>query len=298
MNDDEPKRAESRTGATITGWLHLPAILMLLLAAALKSHQLATSPYLENLLFQSRPLSMLLIVYEVCLAFWLLSTWRPQIARLVAIATFALFSAMTLPRHLAGEDSCGCFGVIEIKPIYTILLDLAIIACLVMWNTAANEAKWLKRVSAAAAIVLSIGLVIPVFGFSSQTLDDVGTILDQDQIIVVEPEKWQSKGFPLARYIDDGEYLLAGRWKVVLYHEDCPKCQELMRISATYDGDPPIVFVEAPPYKSPHRSDTEYVRWLRLQDDYNWFVEAPDLIELDDGTVTSVDDDPGPETVR
>ena len=34
------------------------------------------------------------------------------------------------------------------------------------------------------------------------------------------------KRFPLLDYVDVGETLKDGKWLVVLYHHDCPKCME------------------------------------------------------------------------
>lgn len=47
----------------------------------------------------------------------------------------------------------------------------------------------------------------------------------------------------------------------------------------------PTVFVEIPPYRSPARMDQENLLWRMLSDEYEWFVTAPDAIEVADGVV-------------
>ena len=100
---------------------------LLIGAAFLKSHQLSTSPYVENLAFQSKPFTTVLIAFEILLALVLVFQFRPKLARLVAIVTFLGFLVFSLGKWIAGESSCGCFGIFEVPPLITSLLDLSLI---------------------------------------------------------------------------------------------------------------------------------------------------------------------------
>ena len=81
-------------------------------------------------------------------------------------------------------------------------------------------------------VLLWLSLGIPAaFAMSSYTdttLSDAGEIIGDGKTVVLEPEKWIGKRFPLLDYIDIGDKLKEGSWVVVLYHHDCPKCKEAM----------------------------------------------------------------------
>jgi hypothetical protein len=111
---------------------------VLLTAAALKTHQLATGPTAENSLFTSRWLLIALVELELALGLWLLSGAYPGLARLAALAAFAGFCLASLYQALTGAPSCGCFGNVHINPWYTLLFDLAAVVVLWRWTSAAH----------------------------------------------------------------------------------------------------------------------------------------------------------------
>jgi hypothetical protein len=114
-----------------------PAVLgvVLLIAAALKTHQLATGPSGENSLFTSRWFQIGLVEFESVLALWLLSGAYPRQARLTALATFACFSVVSLSQAFAGKVSCSCFGELPLRPWYAFLFDVAAVSALWRWRS-------------------------------------------------------------------------------------------------------------------------------------------------------------------
>ena len=66
------------------------------------------------------------------LAAWLVTGARPRLAWAAALVTFLCFAGVTAARVVAGETSCGCFGLLEIDPRWVLGLDLAVIAAL-LW---------------------------------------------------------------------------------------------------------------------------------------------------------------------
>jgi hypothetical protein len=92
--------------------------LLLLVAAALKAHQLATQPLPERDLLSSRWVLVLWVEAEIALSLWLLSGLVRRAGWAAALVCFSLFSVVTLHKALAGETSCGCFGVVEVSPWY------------------------------------------------------------------------------------------------------------------------------------------------------------------------------------
>lgn len=114
----------------------VPVVLgaVLLTAAALKTHQLATIPTAESVLFTSRWFLVSFVEFELALGLWLLvGAYLPQ-ARLAALAAFASFAVVSLYQALAGRVSCCCFGRIPFGPRYTLVFDLIAIAALWRWH--------------------------------------------------------------------------------------------------------------------------------------------------------------------
>lgn len=69
---------------------------------------------------------------------------------------------------------------------------------------------------------------------------------------------------PLTGFIDGNHEFEKGIWRMILYHEDCPKCQQLIRDAVSATQDTPTVFVEVPPFKSPPRPDRDDLLWRKL----------------------------------
>ena len=90
--------------------VRLGIALVLFAAAALKTHQLATEPIVGDGLLDSRPLLVLVVQYELLLAFWLASRLAPAASWCVALGTFAVFAVVAAGKGIAGEALCGCFG--------------------------------------------------------------------------------------------------------------------------------------------------------------------------------------------
>ena len=105
---------------------------ILLVAAALKAHQLATQPLAEDSVFSSRAVLTLWFEVEIVLGLWLFSGLFPRAALVAAMGCFSLFSAVTGFKALSGEPSCGCFGVVEVSLWYTLILDVGAVTALVL----------------------------------------------------------------------------------------------------------------------------------------------------------------------
>ena len=132
---------------------------------------------------------------------------------------------------------------------------------------------------------------------SYTTLSDAGEIIGDGKIVVLEPEKWIGKRFPLLDFIDTGDKLREGKWLVLLYHYGCPKCKEairdLPRISHIL-GVQQVALVEAPPYGDDDEefniSDLAPIH-RHLANTREWFVASPLGLLLDKGVVSDVRQD-------
>ena len=130
--------------------------------------------------------------------------------------------------------------------------------------------------------------------YKATTLSDAGVIVGDGKLVVLEPETWIGKRFPLLEYIDIGEQLKNGKWLVLLYHHDCPKCQavirELSKIIRESDVDR-VALVAMPPYveREDTTSDQPGLIRGRLKPVNDWFAETPVMTILREAEVVSID---------
>jgi hypothetical protein len=278
---------------------------LLLVAAALKGHQIATAPVPETDLLTSRWFLIALVECELALGLWFLSGWRPNLIRVAGMSCFAVFGLIAVSKAVQGAESCGCFGRVAINPWWTALIDLAAALAFALFSqandsvliNASDRTNLFRRKWAVCCLFVLFGIPAgwAMATFSPNRIGDDG-FLGDGQIVVLEPKEWIGKPFPLTPHIDLGEQLKSGVWKVLLYHHDCPKCQEAIakweNAASTDDtiSTSRIALIEMPPYgPQPHvTSSPDRLFYGRLSEEREWFVTAPVELDLRDGTVTSV----------
>ena len=279
--------------------------LFLLLAALLKAYQLSTAPTAEDSVLTSRWFLAIIVEFEVVLGLLLILDVAPRVTRWLSLATFAVFAAVSGYKALSGEVSCGCFGQLEVNPWWTLVVD---VACFVAIMTvrprsvrgAISERFWASRRSVAfvlVAVLLAAPIGVAIFSFEPGRIIETGKLVGEPGLIVLEPETWLGNEFPLAGYIDIGDELVQGSWIIVLYHQDCPKCQEAIaeyerrarRAGESQEGQR-IALVELPPYGVDERtgSANELLRYGRLTDTKTWFASTPCEIQISNGLTQSV----------
>jgi len=225
---------------------------------------------------------------------------------LATLALFGAFACVSLYKALSGYATCGCFGKIEVNPWYTATLDIFIVLSLLCYSPRRSKRPLhidFKRVFVRVAYVLAIWFVLGVPAalamgtYSPATLSDAGNIIGDGRTVVLTPDAWVGQRFPLLRYIDIGGELAQGSWTVLLYHHDCPKCQETISRLREFSresvsrGPIGLALAEIPPYHfaGPDATfdDLPCVRG-NLDDRMDWFVEAPLIVTLSDGRVLAV----------
>ncbi|MHC4178550.1 MAG: MauE/DoxX family redox-associated membrane protein [Planctomycetota bacterium] len=282
--------------------------IILLTAAALKGHQLATEPVAEAGLFTSRWFLIGVVEFELFFGLWLVAGLHAKGTWCAALLCFGGFACLSLYKALSGEASCGCFGKVPVSPWYTLLLDVAAVAALVCWRPAPRDPPVRvsvgvsrRGVAAIAGVYLLAGIpaAVAMGTYRAATLSGAGIILGHGDVVVLEPRAWVGRRFPLLDYIDIGDQLAAGQWIVVLYHHDCPTCQEvipdyarLARVSAASSGAPQVALIELPPYGSRTFSFGASCRQGRLSAVKDWFVASPVECTLDGGLVAKVSVEP------
>ena len=304
------------------------AAAVLLVAAGLKTHQLATEPILGTSILDSRWLLMATVEFELFFGLWLLSNIMPRATWMSAIGLFGLFTCVSLYKALSGAASCGCFGRVAVNPWYTTTLDLAIVFSLLRWRPrhlpspacgrgAGGEGHWSwsllpkEAVHRATVVILSwlaIGLpaAFAMGSYTDTTLSDVGQIVGNGKIIVLEPEKWIGERFPLLDYIDIGDKLRGGSWIMVLYRHDCPDCRtivskfgQLSRELAARGEAAKVALIELPPYDDRESQSISHgMKYCvgRLNNAREWIVATPLVLVLERGVVNKVGNGKNPPT--
>jgi len=192
-----------------------------------------------------------------------------------------------------------------INPWYTATLDLLIGFSLLRWRPKGQERvlaigprQFRTRAMGVLVMWLSVGVptafAMGSFRDTAGGLSAAGIVSGDGEIVVLEPETWIGKRFPLLKYIDIGDRLDEGRWVVVLYHHDCQSCQEALptyrRLAAELARQPAVAsfaLIEIPPYgpmegMGPLRHVCQNGR---VTDSHRWFVQTPTILALDDGIV-------------
>jgi len=276
---------------------------ILLLAAGLKAHQLATQPVVDSgfLFLSSRAVLTVELECEIILGVWLLSGAFPRLAWLVTTCCFAAFSLITYSKAVRGEASCGCFGVVEVSPWITLVMDILAVAALMMlrrnfWQSSSASRLRLRIVGACVAVVaLGAPAAVAAMSFKAARIDVSGEIIGAGKWVLLEPETWTGKKLPILRYLRlaESEKLSQGKWAVILYRHDCPNCrEELSRLRDRLKGSEPprMAFVELPPYgagRAAFLPEGKNIVLGKLDESKSWFVETPAILSLDGGIVRS-----------
>jgi len=274
--------------------------LLLLTAAGLKSYQLATEPVLGGGLLESRWFLIAVVEFEILFGLWLLSGLAPGWTWRAAVLCFGAFAAVSAYKGVAGEASCGCFGRVAVNPWYTFALDCAALALLAAFRPRSiprpASCRW--RLPAWACAALMAGVGVPAFlalgSYPAASIAGDG-LVESGRVVVLMPEAWKGKRFPLFEHIDVGDRLSTGRWLVVLYHLGCPKCRELIDLCPQLDGsgtdNARVAFVDVAGHK--RRGDDVIVDGKgcivgALRDSHDWLANTPALFLLSEGVVHDV----------
>jgi hypothetical protein len=237
------------------------------------------------------------IQLEIAVGFLLVArVWTPW-AWGAAVALFASFAGISLLRALAGLESCGCFGAIQVNPWVTFAIDVALIGALWLGRKrffAEAEVKILPRTRGRffAYFIVGASSLYILAANRPERLAASTPLLDDERLVILEPSKWISKPFPLGPYLEPKIDLSAGRWIVVLYHHDCPKCQaalpayERLASEPGQSGVDGILAVEVPPFGPNQSVGGTALTQAQLSETREWFVQAPVEIELENGVVT------------
>jgi len=287
--------------------------ILLLCASLLKSYELFSSSAINEAL--TRDLLLALITAELVIGGWFISGYKQRLVWAVALLIFSGFACYSAISIFLGHKTCGCFGRLAVNPHLTFLIDLFVVWVLLLCrpldiffsrfsieNAPANAFTYgihsIKRITSVRASVALCTIAISTF-----SLDFViGNFIrlerpESSSTIVLQPEQWVGKRFPLIPQIDVGEQLSQGQWNVIIYHYDCPRCQQLIHdfdLHANAIRNPTrLALIEVAPYRPTkytyaldHKAESSLCG--RLTDAKEWFVATPLVITIQEGIVSTI----------
>jgi hypothetical protein len=240
----------------------------------------------------------MVVISEAIFGMLLLTRVFPQFLWYGAVLSFSLFASISAVEAFLGTNSCGCFGPLQVPPIYTILLD-ALLLGLLLW-TGRPHAELDSRAKLRVIAFTCFGL----FWFSAmtgiwytrpRTAGNIGEVhWESGTLVVLESEEWEHKKFALCDYIEGGSQLRSGRWIVLLVHHDCDHCAQAVShflAQVKLSNSPRLAVIELPPLAT----SSEDVLWSlppnvfasHLDSAHEWFGSTPIALLVDDGIVVA-----------
>ena len=277
---------------------------VLIIASVLKVHQLLTEPIISAGFWESWLFTVIQIPLEMGLGIWLVSGLFKKAGWLLATIAFTGFIGITIAKWWTGAASCGCFGVVLVKPWITLtVIDIPLFILIAVFRPKGEKllpppwpsAKHFFGVAIPTFIILVATVSVLVF---NKPPDSTG------KYEVVKPETWPignspdpnnpTNKWPLLAHIDIADKISAGFVVAFLYHYDCPECRQAIpdfeQINQVLSGNPDIsgvAFIEIPPYGSadenPVKPDTACLSG-KLDTGKKWFVKTPLIVLLKNGS--------------
>lgn len=290
---------------------------ILLTAAALKGHQLATSPVIAEGFFDARWLLIATVEFELFFGLWLVSGLLPRLTWAAAFGCFSVFACISLYKALSGEASCGCFGRVEVNPWYTFTLDVACVLALLRWRPSDAILTSSRALPLRGTVVIlwwlaaGVPAAVAMDTYQHMVFSEDGGVSEDGNLIVINPENLVGKRFPLMDRIkkpsecsrlhssSDARRFPKGTWFVVLFSPDCEECGRLMsRLDqlASGLGQSPessrVLFVELSRADGKRRREIVRFRGRFWQAEVylsaDSFVVTPVLLRMTEGVVDRV----------
>ena len=223
------------------------------------------------------------------------------------IAVFASFSGVSLSRAFAGAETCSCLGAIHVKPSLMLLVDVLILTAFVTCSPSALSNSQRNRGVVLAGLLCFLGFGLDTYHARyelqrrlQEASESASGLVFSDQTVVVSPQRWIGKPFPLLRYIDIGDELGRGDWNVVLYRHGCPRCEKLLAqlkdqgIAGFNDDGARLALISlATNPRNDMTMRSGDVQFGKLMSSYEWVFQTPLLLKVSNGNVVQVVAQPG-----
>lgn len=303
----------------------------LIVAAALKANQILTEPILTKGFWESWLFLVIQIPLEFGLGIWLVCGLFRKAAWLAGTLSFGAFIIITGYKAISGDASCGCFGTVHVNPWITLFtIDVPLFILLLAFRPKGEKllpppwpsAKHFFGVAAPTVIFLAVLVPVLVVNKPPEKTDQY-EVIRPDQWTTVKPVKPVKlppvetnavpvvpdantepnkvapvnprQEWPMLKRIDIAESLRSGVVVALLYHFDCPGCQEAIpkyeKLNKELSGNTDAIkfaFVAIPPYGdeklNPVPKDTKCLAG-KLISDKKEIMMTPFVVLLQDGAV-------------
>jgi thiol-disulfide isomerase/thioredoxin len=275
--------------------------LVLIVASALKIHQLLTEPIISKGFWESWLFFVIQIPLELGLGIWLVCGLFRKAAWMLAVLAFGLFIVVTLQKGLIGAESCGCFGRVKVNPWITFsVIDIPLFLGMVIFRPKGLKLlppPWPTKghfFGVAIPTFIAFSVIMPYLIFHKPP-DKT------DKYEVVKPQEWIRKAplggkreeWSMFKYIDIADSLRSNIVIVVFYSTGCDTCHKAIplydqmgRDMAGNEDSIRFAFIEIPPYASEKDDivpvDTPCLRG-RLDSSKKWYVQTPLVVVVQDG---------------
>jgi hypothetical protein len=278
-----------------------------LVAAGLKAYQLATvplPPVIRGSLFtplleflNNRYFLMVVITGEILFGLILIAGVCRQWMWLFSIFIFSIFTFVSFLKGLSGEGSCNCFGNITVNPWLTTIFDSMMVFLLGIFRerlTFRIIISGRETQKLVAVLIVWIILTIPIFfamlSFKQQSHVTLGTEfvgVDGTITMMLEPEKWIGKEFPLWDYVDEkSTSIKKGNWIIVIGRKQCEECQRIIEKLITKNSTS-LALLELEDGSTDTDNQLPLYSFVSvrgtLKIDPNWIILTPCLIQCQDG---------------
>jgi hypothetical protein len=282
------------------GWLIVRVFIgiVLLLASGLK----ATTPSLGDGLLHNWWFNVFVVEFELFFGIWLIFGLLPKLTWFTTIGLFSIFLAVSFYKTISGASTCGCWGNVEISPVYTVLLDVLVIGLLItfrpynQWFYSFNNVKYWSDMK--YQVVNYLLIIIPLGSFifwqatqvNINSLQKIGQVLEQGSVVRLEPKTWIDQEFPLRDYCDIGGKIVTGHWIVLLRRTGCVECQKAKPfiVKLVKAKNCPLAVLEMNVKgNNPDFEELDFITGF-LNQEMSWFAETPIVMELENGIVKQV----------
>jgi hypothetical protein len=236
---------------------------ILLIAAGLKTYQLATTPSLGDGLLHNWWFNVFVVEFELFIGVWLILGLLPKLTWLVTICLFSIFSLVTFYEAVIGEKSCNCFGNVTVNPWITMTFDLIMTGLLLIFLPKKyffhrkmfwEELTGLRHKGRIVAVVgiwlaVTVPMMFAMLSVNFITLTTESSLSGSEKSVVLEPSKWVGKKFPLLQFLEssDIDKISMNSHNIVLFRFDCDECKQM--IGKIQDKDH-YVFIAIPSEKN------------------------------------------------
>lgn len=270
--------------------------IVLLAASTLKIYDNANGAKFEISHEFSQGFVLTTSLMEASLGIWLMVGYAPVVARQIAAVVFSLFAGWSLSLGVAGAESCGCFGKLNLNPWVMLVFDGAIVAILFFLHPVASGASSGNHTH--GSFLLSLKIIVGfVVGILIAAASREWNLNGDERMQFYEPRELVGRRFDLMDFARGSKPLETGRWVLVFYRSRCEICERhsrqfsmLAKTMENQQSNIRLALIEIPSDSQENFMDKLDLRSalrLRINTTKNLLIATPQVMYLEDGIIES-----------